>query len=186
MLDGKKSSCKVCCIEYTKEYLAKRKAGHIPAKRRCDKLNPFKQGTIESDLWTHMFRFNVILTTDEINVLSERLKLAYKENKYFEELDRIELEHGCKRENYEVQLLQLLREGREIACSTRVKHANMGCDVRVKVRQLDLEGNYIADFDSLRDASMAISNHPGKCVGAISHCCSGVTTKAFNFIWEYL
>ena len=51
-----------------------------------------------------------------------------------------------------------------------------------KVLQYDLDGNFIAEHESLMSASRSVGKNNS---GSISACCSGNQKKAYGFIWKY-
>lgn len=92
-LHKKHSWCRKCQSEYYK----KKVAGEIkrPEKNVC----PYKDNTVESDLFIHFYRFNVSLEPEQIKEIKDRIKSA--EN-LLVEMDRIEAELGCKYEDYDL------------------------------------------------------------------------------------
>lgn len=178
--DGRRSSCIPCDKAYYKEY-AKR-PNKIKRTEREDKACPFGERTLEFDIWVHIYRFGKKLTVEQTNDIVARLK----QSKSLINLTEIEEELGCHPEMYQMDFLETLRQARESANTNRPKLNNAGTGVKIGVIQYDLEGNYITTFESLKEASIAITGNPVKAVGSISNCASGTTLKAFNFTWEYL
>lgn len=55
---------------------------------------------------------------------------------------------------------------------------------RMPIDKYDFDGNYICTYSSISDASMDMFNTL-QGVSAISYCCKGVATQAFNYIWRF-
>lgn len=53
---------------------------------------------------------------------------------------------------------------------------------RRKVRQKDLDGNIIAEYNMIKEATKAVGAYDG----AISDCCRGIIKSAMGYIWEYI
>lgn len=52
--------------------------------------------------------------------------------------------------------------------------------------QYDLNGDYIATFDCIRDACISIGKDPKKCNSHITSCCKGDRKSAYGYKWEYV
>jgi hypothetical protein len=52
---------------------------------------------------------------------------------------------------------------------------------RKKIIQLDLNNNFITEFNSILSASLSLSKHSG----AICECCSGKRKTAYGYKWQY-
>lgn len=52
--------------------------------------------------------------------------------------------------------------------------------------QYDLNGNYIATFDCIRDACISIDKDPKRCNSHITSCCKGDRKSAYGYKWEYV
>lgn len=54
---------------------------------------------------------------------------------------------------------------------------------RKPVLQYDLEGNFVKEWDSLKEANIALNKHIYS--RGISNCCKGIQKHAYNFIWKF-
>jgi len=64
----------------------------------------------------------------------------------------------------------------------KIKKENKGNSK--KIQQFDKEGNLINEYDSMKEAAIAIKGDANFSVN-IGHCCRGITKQSFGFIWKY-
>ena len=86
------------CIKCQSQYHQERKSGVIkPLEvRAC----PYRQNSLEYDIWVHFYRFSIYLSNPKVQSILERLKNE-KTNK-LKCLAGIEEELGCHQENYNI------------------------------------------------------------------------------------
>lgn len=150
------------------------------------KINKYKEGTDEHMMFDYFKKMQVYLDQEQVNDVVSKIRIAAKENKYFTTLDELEEKYGAKKENYKNDVSAEFRKDRELAQSLNVRLANGGFTSKRRVMQLDLDGNYITTFNSLMDASWAISGSKTKHVGGISNCANGRSFQSCGFIWEFI
>jgi hypothetical protein len=180
--DGYRPWCRPCQAKYHKNRKAELIAAGVKrfTPQREDKACPYKKDTLQYDVWVHFYRFKVRLDEGQMDMVLAKLNQA---DNFWAEMDKLEEELTNKQE-YKVDFLEFLREGREMDNYTRTPHLGGENDF-VRVRQLSLEGEYIATYDCIADASFAISGSRTKMVGGIANTASGLNRMAGGFIWEY-
>lgn len=78
--------------------------------------------------------------------------------------------------------LSKAHKGQKRSEETKLKYRKLQTELNgVKVNQYDLDGNYIATFNSTADAGRATSTHHSNIIA----CCKGRLKKTGGFIWNY-
>jgi len=153
-------------------------------KKRKPRKPPFREGSLEYDIFVYFYKMNVRLSKQQVIDAKNRLLKAEQNNTYFKELDMIGAEHKAKKENYYSNIAEELRAGRELEQFRRVDLKG-GCKRRVKISQYTEEGEYIKTFDSVSDASVEMTDSKVKGAGTIANCAKGRQNLAYNYIWQY-
>ena len=147
--------------------------------------------------------YNIDLGGNSLGSLSKEHKLKIKKANTGDKVAKYDLsgnilatykdsEEACKKENIPKSSLQSCCNGHSKTChgyiwryfkeipqqQINVGNLNKG---NKKVVQYDLNGNFIAEFNSMQEASL----RTGIDANAISHCCRGVRKSVKNFIWKY-
>lgn len=65
----------------------------------------------------------------------------------------------------------------------KMKTSNKG-KRSVPVRQYDLNGKFLAEFDSIKSACRKVGKSDGQ-IGSICNCCRGGQPTAYGYIWKY-
>lgn len=187
---GYTTRCKACSSKINRaRYLKKQKeieeGTYEKPRIREDRIVPYKYDTIEHDVWIHFYRMEIQLTDDQINYCVKKLRQAMNDNKYFNVMDKLEKEFGGGPEHYNVEFLNILRQGREIESDGRLNGSYAGQSEYVPINQYTLDGEFIKRYESIAIASLEITGSRTKGVGSICNCAKGVSYKALGFIFEY-
>lgn len=173
--------CKSCRKEANSKWKLRRAEPGYKSKKKTREGNasPYPNSSLQSDVYIHFWRFGLILEKEQIERIIRRLQKA---TSYWAEMDAIESELGCNKEDYDASLLEVLRQDRELTNILRDKYTG---NLQQPVRMLSLEGEYICSFASLSDASEFICGHRSRLAGPIGNVCAGLTLSSGNYIWEF-
>ena len=109
---------------------------------------------------------------DNFNV-KEIISIEYENSKDFlNKLNELEKYYIAKYNTLSPNGYNLTKGGKE------------GCEYhKVKIDEYDIYGNYIATYESIKDASVKIGNI--SCSNSIIKCCTGKSLFAYQRIWRY-
>lgn len=184
--DGLRFYCKECDKAYmdklrTPEQKERTQFNHN-CRRNRKKLIDAGAGEITMDVYEYFVVMGKSITVKELkSIMPELIKSREKEG-FLVKLSEIEKRLGLGPEDYQDNLLKELQEDRKNSSALKLKLS--GHKVKRKVNQLTLEGDFVATYNSILDASIALSSDDS-CVGTIANCCRGNNMTAKGFIFEY-
>ena len=181
---GLNSWCKSCCKIYSANRYKEKSKGQFRQIRKEELLSDYPSGSIEREIHVHFYRLGLELNPTEISIIKKRLNNAELIGKYFSEFDKIESEYGVGPEDYTINFSEILRQSRKEQYELRWPSTG-GVDDVVPVQQFDMDGNFIAEYASMSDASEILTGNRSKSVGGISSTCKGLTRHALGFIWDF-
>jgi hypothetical protein len=124
---------------------------------------------------------NRILTEEHKNNISKALINSERPWVRDSRLGKKQSKETCDKKSNKLKgRIQSLEEKEKRA---EVKRGVPHYKIRKKVIQYDLKGNFIKEWDSMREAEDFYNN--GKKNSSISSCCRNVIKTAYNFIWKY-
>jgi len=166
--------CIECNREANKEY-RKTKSGMIVKLYSTQRTNSRKRGDIMPS-YTKRELKDFLYSIPEFHILYDNWKRSGYKSDLKPSLDRID-----DYKSYSLDNIQLMtwEENKDKGYSDRKNGINNKVSKRVK--QYDKEGNFIAEYHSIMEASRKVNINNG----SISLCASGKTKTGRGYVWKY-